>query len=120
MHSAGTGFTSHEKMTRFGELFAELEGKHDDDLFFDGEDNMFGTPEEQARQKAATVTTTGGTTTRKSSVRTPCETVMDACLACDENALCDLLRKGVTKGVLNKKHPKTGRVSFIQPGTPFS
>ena len=127
MHSSVGDFTSTSGQQRFGEILAEISlgGRRDsmersnsgklpdsggdidgDEGAFD--DDSFGTPEEEiCRQQRAERAKKAAQVPPSA----PC-TVMDACIACDEEALCDILRKGVTKAALNKKHPKTGRVSF--------
>ncbi|GAU99870.1 hypothetical protein RvY_10809 [Ramazzottius varieornatus] len=39
-------------------------------------------------------------------------TALDACIICDEDNLCEILKNGVTRAALNKKDPKTGRTGL--------
>ncbi|OWA50737.1 putative Ankyrin repeat domain-containing protein 33B [Hypsibius exemplaris] len=129
MTSSTRRSSSSSSSSPFGEILAEIsaggrrgslgamakraEDLDDGDVDGELDDDFFGTPEEQTRrqqQPAPSSSSTSGGKGGRSLV--PCLTVMDACVACDEESLCDILRKGVTKGALNKKHPKTGRTGL--------
>ncbi|XP_055349064.1 poly [ADP-ribose] polymerase tankyrase-1-like [Paramacrobiotus metropolitanus] len=49
---------------------------------------------------------------RRSPLYQPPHSVLDACLLCDEEGLCDILKKGVTRAALNRRDTKTGRTGL--------
>lgn len=115
MLPARSNFVAHgaDNASQFQEILAGYRNKSNNiDDIFDANDGSacgddFGTPSRMIHPIA-----------RKSSA---CEqsllSVFDVCVISDEEQLCEILKRGVTRGALNKKDAKTGRVrSFICRG----